>query len=123
MADNAHIETYLMEYVIVSDIEGNPVSSFMRDRIFKRLPKYRWINPVHEQLTVDLSTSIYANIEGLQVTHVPEKPIQLSADRNVTILRHELEKAKFRRDDFMFFLARDLLLTHNKEEAFKLALF
>lgn len=117
---NCKLDSVLMEYVIVSDLHGNPVTSFMRERVFRVDERFRWINPVHEQLTIDIRTNQYVCVEGIAVTHAPIKPVAVGADRNIRILKHELTQGVVRKDEYLFFLARDLLSTQCTDRAFEL---
>lgn len=117
---NTDLDAILKEYVIVSDLHGNPITSFMRERVFRRDDRFRWINPVHEQLTIDIRTNRYVCVEGITVTHAPVKPIAVGADRNIKILNHELKQGVIRKDEYLFFLARDMLSTQDTEKALEL---
>jgi tetratricopeptide (TPR) repeat protein len=83
----------------------------MRERIFKRCPKFRWRRPVHEQITPPHGQSIHAPIGGnFAITHMPNKPGFCSAARNLKILEDEVVRKGTKDADMRYFYGRDLLL-------------
>jgi glycosyltransferase involved in cell wall biosynthesis len=102
------VDVFFMDYVTVIDPDCNPLVSFRKDRVFKRTAT-RWSRPVHEQLFRSFKGRKQAVLRGVQSIHLPEKQQCESAERNVSILEHEV--AERRADDVSrFFLARDMML-------------
>jgi glycosyltransferase involved in cell wall biosynthesis len=105
------LELFFVPYVIRTDDNGKPLVSFMRERIFRRTPKFRWRRPVHEQITPPHGQTRYVPIGGdFAVTHMPNKPSYCSAARNLKILEHEVVTKGTKDTDLRYFYGRDLLL-------------
>lgn len=120
-AQRQSAELFFMQYIIRTDDVGNPLVSFMRERVFKRVPKFRWRRPVHEQITPPHGQSIHAPIGGnFAVTHMPNKPSFCSAARNLKILEDEVVRKNTRDSDMRYFYGRDLLLGGRVKEGVSL---
>ena len=114
-------ELFFVEYIVRTADDGSKQVSFMRERIFKRVPKFRWRRPVHEQITPPHGQSVHAPIGGnFAVTHMPNKPGFCSASRNLKILEHEVITKKTRDSDMRYFYGRDLLLGGRVKEGVKI---
>jgi len=109
---------YAMPYVIISDKNLKPMTSFMRERIFKR-SVCRWRGAVHELMFPEWGQVKNAKFNNIAITHLPIKPQYSSALRNIAILEHEEAKGNNSVQN-RYFLARDLLLTNNKEKSVKI---
>ena len=117
---NNKIELFTMPYALICDTNGDPVSAFTRERIFKRTAA-RWRNPVHELIlpidTESWKTELTANFNGVSIVHAPIKPQYTSAVRNIKILEHEYFVKKVDDIHIKFFLARDYLIAGRIKES------
>lgn len=115
--ENASIEQWAIQYALICNPDGSPVMSFWRERIFKRTVT-EWRRPVHECLVPEWDAVKNAKVNNLFITHLPMKPVYVSAVRNVKILEKEYANNP---DDIQtkFFLARDRIRIGQTEEGIK----
>ena len=106
-------------YALAIDTRGVPVTSFYRDRIFRREGPFRWRHACHELLHENWSTVVTAKVQNCVVTHFPMKPPLAGAQRNVDILRHEYEKGNAS-DHVRLFLAQDSMIVGDIETGIRL---
>jgi glycosyltransferase involved in cell wall biosynthesis len=109
--DKQEVDMYLIPYAIVVDQSGNAITTFMKDRIFKRTPIMRWRFAVHEQIRPREYGITYAKVNNIEVTHLPNKPSFASAERNIRILQAEYDKMEVKDPEVKYFLARDSMLS------------
>jgi glycosyltransferase involved in cell wall biosynthesis len=115
---NSGIDAYFVPYAVSLDSTLEPLSVFMRERVFKNNGVLRWKNPVHEQFDVHWDDLVAASFKNFFITHLPSKPQYASALRNVKILEHEYEKFNGNMDtQLKYFLSRDLLLSGDQKRA------
>jgi len=118
---NNEIDVYFMQYTVVSDDFMAPLVSFMRERIFKRSSGFHWYYPVHEQFLTNHSERKFGILKNVNITHGSNKPSFVSAERNVRILEHEVNKNvdTVDKSHLKYFLGRDLLIIGRTDEAIK----
>ena len=102
-------DVFFMRYTLVFDETGSEVVPFMRDRIWRRQPRFRWVRPVHEGITPSVQSVNAGEINGVSVTHMPGKPGATSSERNLRILEHEIIHNGDTSPEMRFFYCRDLM--------------
>lgn len=100
----------MMGYNLGADVEGQPVCSFMRERLLKRASGFVWKEPVHEY--VPLKGKIYNT--NIFITHKKEKA---KSDRNLKILENIIAEGKTLSVRNLYYYARELYLNKRYEEA------
>lgn len=108
---NAQVEAYFIPYALAGDSTGT-VASFLKERIFKRIPKFHWMHPVHEQVCSDYSDVKHVELDNFEITHLPMKPTFVSAVRNIKILEHEIDVMGSDDPLLRYFYGRDLMFTN-----------
>ena len=87
------IEVFFMRYILTLDASEEPSIALMRERIFRRIPKFQWRLPIHEIVCPDQSQlGQVATLGGMSILHLPNKPTFVSACRNLKMLQHEIDK-------------------------------
>lgn len=100
------IDIVLMKYNYVVDNNNNPIYSFHRERLLKRLNNYQWNDPVHEYIEYRDNYLI----SEIAVTH---KKIDAFSDRNLKIYEEQLRKKIPFSPRSLYYYARELR-DHNK---------
>lgn len=115
------IDTFILPYTVFIDENGDPLTTFMRQRFWRRCKGFHWRNAVHEQLCSTLEGWRVGEIQAFHVTHLPGKPPLESSERNLKILAHEIEVKKIDDPQLRFFYARDLLISGQRGKGLALA--
>jgi len=116
--DNRQLDAYWIPYYLTfASLESGaaPTATIYRERIWKRALAVRWEYPVHEQLTIDVTTARIANVEGLAIEHHPAKDDRAGIGRNLKILEGEYHRRKSAH--IAYYLARDLVKADRWDEA------
>lgn len=98
---------WIMDYVYCSDAQGKPILTLPRERIVKNCPEIKWIEPVHECLTISSSKCTRIDIS---ITH--KRSRSGSSDRNLKILKPQYdngtisERSKFYYGKELFYLCK-----------------
>jgi len=113
----SNIKIWVMPYAIVLDSYGNPISWFMRERVFDR-KSIHWKRQVHEIMYPGIEAVEYATINNMYISHLADKPFIDSAIRNVQILEYEYSRNP---NDIQtcYFLGRDLIHCGRAKEGIK----
>ena len=114
------VDAFFMGYALIVTDDLKPQVLFMRERIFRNNAGFRWKYPVHEQLCQDWTKVKHALFKGFNIIHLPAKPTFVSAERNVRILRHEMEKRKHVPVHIKYFYGRDMMMSGKIEEGVKI---
>lgn len=117
----SEIDTYILPYTVFIDEEGKPLTTFMRQRVWKQDVGFRWRNAVHEQLCLMLENYHVGEVGALHITHLPGKPPTESSSRNLKILEDEIVRKKSKNAQLRFFYARDLLVSGKYDQGISLA--
>ncbi len=102
------IDMVLMKYNYVVDADNNPLYSFYRERLVKRINNYKWNDPVHEYIE-------YGDNYILSEIAVTHKKTVVFSDRNLKIYEDQLQKNANFSARSLFYYARELR-DHNKNE-------
>lgn len=98
-----NIDVYMCKYVFSHDMNYKPIFEYYRERIFKNLPKFRFVGAVHE-VVIPQGEIIYTEIK---IYH--EKVKQYQSDRNLKIYQKlKKEGHKFTSRE-QFYYARELM--------------
>lgn len=105
-------ETLLPEIEIVQMYYGNQLSlgtvynydRELRPKLFKRLRRFYWIEPIHE--TIRLSPVVFDS--EIEITHLPEKS---HADRDIAVFQKQLAKGEELSFRLKNMYARELLIS------------
>jgi len=115
--NNRGVEAFFFPYCVQLDEHLNSTISFLRERIFKRCSLFRWEFPVHERICRDWTNVKRGIMPEFQITHLPMKPQETSAERNLRILRKYLdsEEGRYADPQLRFFYGRDLMMSSDVE--------
>jgi len=105
-------DVVFIPYIYHHDENDEPVWILPRERIFKRIPKIRWQEPIHECLTLTKEMNIHS-VDNIFIDHYRTKPCDVT--RNLTILKQTYEKNPSPR--ISYYYARDLIEA-GKEEGY-----
>ena len=109
------IKYFNIPYDVLFDENLKAVTSFSKERIFKNDGTFFWRRPVHEAFIDDpelVEEDQKGFIQNFSVSHVGNKPPEMSAMRNVKILEHEYKKLYGKHDPHIeFYYGRDLLIS------------
>lgn len=115
----AGLDVYLMPYHLAFNASGAMTDFVMRERVFRRRSSLRWVNAIHERVSVN--RKIHGDpvrIMGICLEHRPIKDSRLGLERNVRILKRACV-ANPKDPDMAFYLARDSFLLGRKREAIR----
>ncbi len=97
------VDVVFMKYVLSRDALGKPVFSFYRERLIKRCPHAKWVEPVHEVI-VPFGKTLYSDV---QVSHMKEKE-RTKSGRNRKIIEKYLKNGNTLSPRLFFYYAREL---------------
>lgn len=109
-------DCWLLAYNYAFDQNGKAVLTLPRERIVRNCPEIRWIEPVHECLTIQQSKLIRLN---LSIDH--HRTGVESPDRNLKIFRKQLEKGPLSSRG-KFYFAKELYDSGSRKEAVEIFL-
>lgn len=98
---------FVCPYILTINPDGSPENVLLRERIFKRKSSIKWVKPVHEQLTINTKIHKRADLNGIEVIHLPIKDGKTSAVRNLKILTSEYLNKNNKNRHSTFYYARD----------------
>ena len=82
-----HVDGFVLYYEYAHDENGNVVCELWRERLIRRQPGWKWVNPVHEVYLPDGKMCNYVKVPPQQIKHVHMRPLdRYSPDRNLAIL-------------------------------------
>jgi 2-polyprenyl-3-methyl-5-hydroxy-6-metoxy-1,4-benzoquinol methylase/glycosyltransferase involved in cell wall biosynthesis len=87
----ADIDVWFIKYVYSKDENGNPNTVHTRERLVKLSSGWRWVYPIHECLVPNQAPK-YAEVNELDIVHLPGKVVGQSSERNMKMLRTWLEQ-------------------------------
>ncbi|AFS77813.1 glycosyl transferase group 2 family protein [Gottschalkia acidurici 9a] len=102
-----------MNYDVGFDENGNLTLSYYRERIFKRIMNYQWVEPVHE--VIPLQGNIY--YLDASITHKKEHVNE--EGRNIRIYENILAKGESLSTRGTYYYARELYYNKRYEDAIK----
>ncbi|SCN24835.1 SPBc2 prophage-derived glycosyltransferase SunS [Clostridium sp. N3C] len=102
----------MMQYNLGTDIEGNPLCTYYRERIVNRRLNFKWHDPVHEYL---IPAGKIIKVE-IAVTHKKEKK---RSSRNLDIFEKWIKSGKELSHRNYFYYARELNAQKKYSEAIK----
>jgi tetratricopeptide (TPR) repeat protein len=77
-------DAYLLRYDYVHDRFGACTSSFLRERIVRNTPRFRWCLPVHE--SISLGPDVASEAVDITVTHRPAGNMQRKHEKYLGLL-------------------------------------
>ena len=95
------IDMVLMKYNYVVDENNNPVYSFYRERLVKRINNYQWNDAVHEYIE-------YRDNYLMSEIAITHKKINTFSDRNLKIYEEQLQKNLPFSPRSLYYYAREL---------------
>ena len=105
-------EIEIVEMIYVNPKDCNMVYNFIREprpKLFKRLREFRWIDPVHE--TVSLDPVVYSS--DIEIMHLPQS---LHSSRDFKAMERELEKRGRLSERLYSMFAKELFISGEKED-------
>ena len=88
LANPSH-DQYLFTYNYAHDENNNPITSFLRERLFKTSLNLRWVGPIHEHLPIIQDHKVRGDIF---ISHYKTKENSANTySRNVRLLKKALE--------------------------------
>lgn len=105
-------DVLMLPYNVAFDKDGNCTFHYFRERIVRRGMGYKWMEPVHEHI------SMFGNvkqIENIAVIHKPGVKVGRSTTRNLDIYLARIEAGEQLSSRGMYYFARELR-THNKTQ-------
>jgi glycosyltransferase involved in cell wall biosynthesis len=109
----ADLGMYMLRYITATDLNGNPMMEFWRERLFRR-GGWHWEGRVHEVL-ITKERVRYERFAGAHVLHHGHGDGRPSLERNVRLLRKALEDEPTNTRT-MFYLGRDLVTCGELDE-------
>lgn len=96
------VDVVMMKYNVGFDSDGNITLSYFRERLFKRIKNYLWIDAVHEYIP-PCGNYIYSDIA---ITHKKIHPT--TPGRNLNIYRQMLKEGREFSPRNLYYFAREL---------------
>ncbi|MCL2086086.1 MAG: glycosyltransferase family 2 protein [Oscillospiraceae bacterium] len=104
------VDMAMLRYNVNFDNEDRPITSYFRERLFKREMNYRWGGAIHEGITPRGKVKNF----DISIEHRKLKPGD--PFRNIDIFERLLDKGSLSARD-KFYYARELMFHHRLEEA------